>query len=306
MRFDRYGRHINQHGVSTQGLGHKLATKIAIITHRRSEATNESLTQVLELCRELGVEVLIPEREVEKYPAAGADGLATVVSSLDGVEVDFCLAMGGDGTILRAFNRFADLQTPILGINFGRMGFLSAIGPEEIPATLKTILSGEYDAVELGLLEFTMDGRRHLAINDVVVHKPDGGSVIHLGYRVNDIEMDSLSCDGLVVATPAGSTAYNLSAGGPLVSLGVAAFMLTAIAPHTLKTRSLVLGPDDSLTITNESLGVAAAIYVDGRDESRLQPGTGVTVTLSPLKASLVQARGAGFYEKLRDKFIRG
>ncbi|MHB1389825.1 MAG: NAD(+)/NADH kinase [Thermoleophilia bacterium] len=291
--------------VSTQGLGHKLATKIAIITHRRSEATNESLARVLQLCRELGVEVLIPEREVEKYPAAGEDGLARVVSTLDGTAVDFCLAMGGDGTILRAFNLFADLRTPILGINFGRMGFLSAIGPEEIPTTLRAILGGEYDLVQLGLLEFNMDGRRHLAINDIVAHKPDGGSVIHLGYRVNDIEMDSLRCDGLVVATPAGSTAYNLSAGGPLVSLGVAAFMLTAIAPHTLKARSLVLGPDDRLTITNESM-TAAAMYVDGREESRLAPGAGVTVAVSPLKARLVQARGADFYEKLRDKFIRG
>lgn len=287
-------------------MGHKLATKIAIITHRRSEVTNEALAQVLDLCQELGVAALIPEREVEKYPQAGEGDRATVVPSLDGAAVDFCVALGGDGTILRAFNRFADLQTPILGINFGRIGFLSAIGPDEIPTTLRTMLGGEHELAELDLLEFTLDGRRHLAVNDVVAHKPDGGSVIHLGYRVNDIEMDSLRCDGLVVATPAGSTAYNLSAGGPLVSLDVEAFILTAIAPHTLKSRSLVLGPRDRLTITNESLGSTAAIYVDGRGETQLQPGGSITVALSPLKARLVQAKGAEFFEKLRDKFIRG
>ena len=260
--------------------------------------------QVLELARELGIGVVLPEREVEKYPEAGQGELVTVVSDLEGPEVDMCLALGGDGTILRAFNRFRDMRTPILGVNFGRIGFLSAINPDDIPKRLRTILEGQYEQIELSLLEFIHARHRHLAVNDVVVHKPDGGSVIQISYKVNGIEMDRLSCDGMVVSTSAGSTAYNLSTGGPLMSLGLEGFILSAIAPHTLRSRPLVLGPGENVTITNESIEAVAAIYVDGRVESGLEPGTSVSVSFSPEKAGLVQVTGAEFYMKLRDKFI--
>lgn len=260
--------------------------------------------QVLKICEELGVEVLLPRREVEKYPQAGESAVAVVLPDIESQEVDFGLALGGDGTILRAFSRFRDMSTPILGINFGRIGFLSALNPEEIPSRLKDILTGDFEVVDLSLLEFTHGGRTHLAVNDVVIHKPDGGSVVHLGYAVNKVEMDSLRCDGLVAATPAGSTAYNLSAGGPLVSLGLEAFILTAIAPHTLRSRALVLSPGEPLTIRNETQGATASVYVDGRQEAGLDPGESIVISLSSRKASLVQATGAEFHEKLRDKFI--
>lgn len=281
-----------------------LVKRIAIITHRRAEATSEALMQVLGICRELSVAVLLPEREVEKYPRAGEGGLAGVVGSLAAEPVDLAVALGGDGTILRSFKRFDGMDTPILGINFGRVGFLSAITPDQIDTSFRSMLAGEYDLVDLSLLKMSHGGVDHLAINDIVVHKPDGGSVINLGYRVGDIPMDSLRCDGLVVATPAGSTAYNLSAGGPLVSLGLEAFLLTAIAPHTLRSRPLVLGPREQVTIVNDSLGATAAIYVDGRPEVGLEPGDSLAVRLSLKKARLVQPPGAQFHRKLRDKFI--
>lgn len=249
--------------------------------------------------------MILPEREVDKYPEAGESGLATICEDdLGGAQVDFGLALGGDGTILRAFNRFKDFKTPILGVNFGRIGFLSAIGPDDIPTKLEIILKGDYELIDLSLLEFTHGKHTHLAVNDVVVHKPDGGSVIHLSYAVNGTWMDSLRCDGLVVASPAGSTAYNLSAGGPLVSLGLEAFVLTAIAPHTLRSRALVLGPGEVVAISNESMGATASIYVDGRQEAGLEQGGSVSATLSSQRARLVQATGAEFHVKLRDKFI--
>lgn len=261
---------------------------------------------MLKICGELGVEAILPEREVEKYPEAGRSGLATIFANdLAGAQVDFGLALGGDGTILRAFNRFPDLNTPILGINFGRIGFLSAIGPDDISTKLKVILEGDYELIDLSLLEFTHGKHRHLAVNDVVVHKQDGGSVIHLSYAVNGTLMDSLRCDGLVVSTPAGSTAYNLSAGGPLVSLGLEAFTVIAIAPHSLRSRALVLGPGETVAVTNESIGAIASIYVDGRQEAGLEPGGSISVSLSSRKGRLVQATGAEFHEKLRDKFIQ-
>ncbi|MBI5870654.1 MAG: NAD(+)/NADH kinase [Actinobacteria bacterium] len=261
--------------------------------------------QVLELCSELSIEVILPEREVEKYSLEDAGSLATVVPKLDGSQVDLCVALGGDGTILRAFNRFAGMGTPVLGVNFGRVGFLSAIGPEAIPEGLRVLLEGSHEILDLSLIAMENGGLRELAINDIVVHKPDGGSVIRLAYGIGGIEFAPLSCDGMVFSTPAGSTAYNLSNGGPLVSLSLDAMVLTAIAPHTLQFRAMVFGPRESLSIRNDTIGVSAAVYVDGRNGGLLEPGASLRLSMAPQKAHLVQPPGADFYRTLRDRFIQ-
>jgi NAD+ kinase len=258
---------------------------------------------VLELCREMGVEVVIPEREAEKTKLPDDGLLATIVPSLEDEQVDLCVALGGDGTILRAFSRFRDMQTPVLGINFGRMGFLTAMGPDEISTGLRAVLAGDYHQTDLALLQIEQETNR-LALNDVVVHKPEGGSVVRLGYSVGDIDMDSFLCDGLVVATPGGSTAYNLSTGGPIVSPGLQALILSAIAPHTLRSRPLVLAGDESVKITNNSFESTAAVYVDGQQAGSMPPGETITITLSERRAHLVKATGASFFRTLRDKFI--
>ncbi|MDO8735617.1 MAG: NAD(+)/NADH kinase [Thermoleophilia bacterium] len=261
--------------------------------------------QVLQLCRELSIEVILPQREVEKNSLEDAGSLATVVPDLMDMQVDLCVALGGDGTILRAFSRFADVGTPVLGINFGRVGFLSAIGPDAIPDGLRALLQGGHDILDLSLIEMKNGDERALAVNDIVVHKPDGGSVVRLAYSTNGIDFSPLSCDGMVLATPAGSTAYNLSNGGPLVSLSLNAMVLTAIAPHTLQFRALVLGPEESLSIRNETLGTAAAIYVDGRSAGFLESGASLNLSMASQKAHLVQPPGADFYRTLRDRFIQ-
>jgi NAD+ kinase len=263
--------------------------------------------QVLELCRELAIEVVIPQREVEKHTLEDSGEMADVMPLLADTEVDLCLALGGDGTILRAFNRFPGMQTPVMGVNFGRVGFLSAIQPEELPGRLKTILGGDYETLDLGLIEMKRgpDGAGVLAVNDVVVHKPDGGSVVRLAYTVSGVEFEALSCDGLVLSTPAGSTAYNLSNGGPLMSLSLETMALTAIAPHSLQFRAMVIGPGERVEIRNETPGAAATIYVDGRDGGALEPEERIELSLAPRKAHLVKPPGADFYRTLRDRFIQ-
>ncbi len=249
--------------------------------------------------------MLLPEREVEKYSLGDMGGAVQVVGDMADAEVDFCIAIGGDGTILRAFSRFRGMQTPILGINFGNVGFLSAIEPDGIGEILRGMLRGEYELLELSLLELKHGRERSLAINDVVIHKPDGGSVVRLSYQVGEVELDSVICDGMVISTPAGSTAYNLSNGGPLLSLDLDACVVTAIAPHTLCARPLVLAPGRRLTVWNRSLGSPAAIYIDGRHSADMEPGSSVEVALAAEKARLVQQPGADMFRKLRDKFIR-
>lgn len=260
---------------------------------------------VLDLCRQENVEAVLPEQEVEKYSLEDVSNLAQVVADLGDEQVDFCIAIGGDGTILRAFSRFRDMQTPILGINYGNVGFLSAIDPEGVTEALRLCLRGDYELLQLSLLELVNGAERYLSLNDVVIHKPDGGSVIRLAYQVGELELDEFNCDGMVISTPAGSTAYNLSIGGPLVSLALDAAIVTAIAPHTLSARSLVLAPGQLLTVWNRSPGSPAAIYLDGRHCCDMGPGKAVTVTLAEEKAKLVQLPGADIFLKLRDKFIR-
>ena len=261
--------------------------------------------RVLELCRELSIEAVIPSFEVKKHALGDAGGLATVVPDLEGSKVDLCVALGGDGTILRAFHRFPEMQTAVLGVNFGRVGFLSAIRPEEVPDRLRSILKGDFDTLDLSMIEMRHTGGGALALNDIVVHKAHGGSVVRLSYAVDGIGFTALSCDGLVLATPAGSTAYNLSNGGPLMSLSLDALALTAISPHSLMFRTLVIGPSEKMKIGNQTRGSAASIYVDGRETGQLAPGENLELFLATQKAHLVQPPGADFYRTLRDRFIQ-
>jgi NAD+ kinase len=259
---------------------------------------------VLDVCREESIEVFLEESELEKYSMNAPDGV-TVVNSLDDCGAEVCFALGGDGTILRAFNRFRDMQTPVFGVNYGRVGFLSAVEPALLEEGVRSVLRGDYVIFDLSLIELDLQGESYLALNDIVAHKPDGGSIIRLGYSIGGVDMDSISCDGLVISTAAGSTAYNLATGGPLMSLRLDAMVVTAIAPHTLCARPMVAAPGDEVIIRNESISSISSIYVDGRSCGDLAPGSSVTASLSQKKAKLVQLEGANFYQKLHEKFIK-
>jgi len=260
---------------------------------------------VIDICRQRSIKIFLPDSEIEKYSLDPPGEGVTALASLKGSQPDICLALGGDGTILRAFNHFPGMQVPVFGVNFGRVGFLSAVEPSGIDSGINSVLAGEYETFELSLVELDLRGEKFLAFNDVVVHKPDGGSIIRLGYSIAGVDLASMSCDGLVVATAAGSTAYNLATGGPLISLRLDAMVVTAIAPHSLCSRPLVTAPGDQVTIRNESISAVASVYVDGRSCGDLAPGSSIDAAISPLKARLLQLPGANFYQKLRDKFIR-
>lgn len=259
---------------------------------------------MLSLCRELGIEAVVPEREVAKHDGAGLASSATVVADLAGESVDLCLALGGDGTILRSLSRFKDMQTPVLGVNFGRVGYLSAIGPDEIGDGLKTMLKGDFELAGLSLLRAGAGDSARLAINDVVVQKPAGASVVRLAYEIDGVAIDSFQSDGLVAATPAGSTAYNLSNGGPLLSLKLEAFVLTAIAPHALRFRALAIAPGERLLVRNESVAAEAQVFIDGHPDGSVPPGDSIEITLAERQARLVRRPGSSFFTALRDKFI--
>ena len=213
--------------------------------------------------------------------------------------------VGGDGTILSALRHFAGTSVPVFAVNFGAIGFLATVEPSELEDGLRRALTGEIDAMELpGLVLTTADGDR-MAVNDVSFHRRPNSRVAILGYSVRGDQLGQVRCDGLVAATPVGSTGYNLANGGPILAWGVEGYVVSFIAPHTLTARALVVAPDDVLTVHNESDREPVAVATDNRSVCELPPGAEVEVRFVHDEVRLAQVEGANFYHRIREKFGR-
>ncbi len=204
---------------------------------------------ILELGRfllERGHRVLLEERTASRTP----DHQITAVSLADlGAEADLAIVVGGDGTLLHTARSLADYEVPLLGINLGRLGFLTDISPREMLTTLEQIFSGEYREESRFLLNAEIDGARYTAFNDVVVHKWNTARMIEFETYIDGCFVNVQRSDGIIVATPTGSTAYALSGGGPLLHTGLNATLLVPICPHTLSNRPLVVDGDSEIEI---------------------------------------------------------
>ena len=166
------------------------------------------------------------------------------VALVDDDDADIAIVLGGDGTMLRALARFLGKNVPVIGVNYGRVGFLTAIAGDELDTALARVFAGDYRTVELATLEVTVAGRTSVAINDVVVAGGTLGRMIEVGYSIGGEELGSQPCDGLICATPAGSTAYNLSAQGPIIPLNAPLLALTPISPFRPRRWRGALLPD--------------------------------------------------------------
>ena len=183
-------------------------------------------------------------------------------------DVDIAIALGGDGTILRALRSYAHTSVPVFGVNFGEIGFLATVEREEARAAFAHALAGDFETLTLPAIADRRDGAGMSAINDVAIHRRAGERVAELAYAVGGQEVGRVRCDGLVVATPAGSTGYNLANGGPVLAWGVEGYVVSFIAPHSLTARALVVAPDDLLTVHNRSAS-AVDVSIDGRPGGR-------------------------------------
>jgi NAD+ kinase len=272
---------------------------ITVFSHARPADTESALRRVVELAGEAGVEVRLPSAEVEKF------GLPPGATAAPADDADLVLVLGGDGTILTALREYANTGTPVFAVNYGAIGFLATIEPWELEAGVRSALRGEFDVMELpGLLADTAVGQR-VAINDVSFHRRQNGRVAELAYSVAGEQLGEVRCDGLVVATPAGSTGYNLANGGPVLAWGVEGFIVSFIAPHTLTARALVVAPGDRLEVTNRSTSDPVDVITDGHAVGSLAPETAMVIRFAHRQALLAQAPGATFYHRLRDKFGR-
>jgi NAD+ kinase len=220
-------------------------------------------------------------------------------------KADCVIAMGGDGTLLRAARYIEQQSIPLIGVNLGSLGFLTEIVVEELYPTLERIIKGEYRIEERMVLKTTLtDSRTFYALNDTVLHMGYSGRIIDVEIMVNGNPLSSFSADGLIIATPTGSTAYSLAAGGPIIHHGVNAQILTPICPHILGLRPMVFSGNKELTITLKK--EKAILVVDGQTTITAEPEFTFSVTRAEHKVQLVRATKRDFYEILRTKLNWG
>ena len=274
-----------------------------VFTHRRPAETAPAIEALRRVAADQGIVLRFDPEETRKHGLAPADGLQLDATELG--DAQLCFALGGDGTVLTALRAYAGTGVPVFGINFGEIGFLATVDRDQGPAGILRAFAGDYEVLPLPALAVSGSAPGGIAMNDVSIHRQHGNRVASLAYAVGADEVGRVRCDGLVVATPAGSTGYNLANGGPVMAWGVEGFAVSFIAPHSLTARSLVVAPGDLLTVENSSVDEPVDVSVDGRPLSVLEPGGRLEVRFDGRKALLAQLPGATFYERLREKFGR-
>jgi len=223
-------------------------------------------------------------------------------------DADLIVTFGGDGTLLRGMRIAVPLDVPVFGINTGRLGFLTEIDEhDDVLAELAKVFDGAFRVEERVALEAAVNGEgAHFALNDVVVRRASNARMAPFGLSLDDEPVARLPCDGVIVATPTGSTAYFLSAGGPIISPGVDAFGIAALLPHTLFARPLIVPTTSTIAITVDSESTHASLDVDGTLAGDLSPGDTVTVHRAPRPAKFARTRSDGFFLRLEEKLQWG
>jgi NAD+ kinase len=277
---------------------------IAVLTHTDSGDTHEPLHRLLAEAATAGIEVLLSAEEATKHGLAEGPGVRIDQDPpVDGAEL--AVVLGGDGTILRALRMFAGRGVPVFALNFGAIGFLATVDRDEVDDGLRRVVTGDFETLSMPALAFDGGGEVHRAASDVSFHRRPSGRVAQLAYMVEDHQLGMVRCDGLVAATPVGSTGYNLANGGPLLAWGVEGFVVSFIAPHSLTARAVVVAPGSALAVMNCSEREAVDVTTDGRTVCELAPRERIEVRFEHDRMLLAQIPGSTFYGRLRDKFGR-
>ncbi len=269
-------------------------------------ARREDTGQLSELARFLvarGLAVLI---ERHTHECLADDTLEPADLERIGHEADIAIVVGGDGTMLTVARELAAHGVPLVGINRGRLGFTTDIAMGSMLPALEQILGGHHSAEDRTLLEATVNRKgqtlsRSLAFNDVVASRGVQGGMIEFRVMVDDEFAYELRADGLIVATPTGSTAYALSSGGPIVHPSVAGLILVPVSPHTLSNRPIVIGNGSRVDVVLLH-STRGSVYFDGRDHHTLLAGDHLTVTTAPARVRLLHPDGYSYFRTLREK----
>ncbi|MGH2639630.1 MAG: NAD(+)/NADH kinase [Rhabdochlamydiaceae bacterium] len=261
--------------------------------HRQSKQLALGIREFLTL---QGAQVVTEDPEAKEI---GAAALSKVKVS----DIKFIISLGGDGTILTIVHDHPQINAPILGINTGHLGFMADVQVADVYPSLQDLISGAYTIEE----RLILDGKNHqgtssFAVNDFVIHRSPNPSMIEIGIHVNGLYLNTFEADGLIIATPNGSTAYSLGAGGPIVSPSLEAIVMTPICPHTISNRPLVLTSDKEIQIQYLSDYPPVEVRADGLPPFSLATGESFHIRRSPRKFKLVSLLRQDYFSTLRTK----
>lgn len=275
--------------------------RVALHTHHRVEDTGDAVRRLCRAVAEADGEVVASAEEADKHAGVGI----TVVEAMPAEGVDVAAVLGGDGTMLTALRDYAGTGVPVFTFNFGAVGFLATIEPDDLDDGIRRLVERDFETVELPTLVIEPAAGRRIAVNDVAFLRRSGSRVAQLAYSLRGDEIGRARCDGLVVSTPVGSTGYNLANGGPVVAWGVEGYVVSYISPHTLTARTLVAATSDVLVVRNLAVEEPVDVETDGRRVCTLEPGQDLEVRFEGRPALLAKVSGTGFYDQLVQKFGR-
>ncbi|MBX7065947.1 MAG: NAD(+)/NADH kinase [Parachlamydiales bacterium] len=264
---------------------------IALFPNEKKKQSFELATKIRAFLEEQGVTVVA---EDEKASSIGA----IPISEIDQTKITFLISMGGDGTILRLCHRYNHLDAGVLGINLGHLGFMADIPEDDIYPSLTDLLNGAY-TIDHRLMIETGEVR---AVNDIVMHRAHNYSLIELAIEVDDAYVNTFTADGIIIATPNGSTAYSLAAGGPILSPNLQAIVITPICPHTISNRPIVLSPERKIRVKYLSEYGPIDVRADGLDAFPLKCGGEIVIQRSSRTFKRVNLHRHEYFATLRTK----
>jgi NAD+ kinase len=272
----------------------------ALISHSHPPATSGAVALAIAAARDAGWRIVATGKEIAKH--GDAAGSIETVEELPH-QPDLCLVLGGDGSILYALRHFARSGVPVFGVNFGTVGFLAAVERDDAEEGMRRAFAGETEVVDLPGLEVDLDGVSRVGLNDVSFIRRPHERVAELSYKIAGEEVGRVRCDGLVAATPAGSTGYNLANQGPILAWGVKGYVVSYVAPHSLTARALVVAPGDVLHVGNAADREPVDVAIDGEHAGTLESGAALGVSFAEGVGRLAQLPGTSFYQRIREKF---
>lgn len=278
----------------------KIFNRIAIMGRQRVDGVVDTLIHLEKYLQNQGIEVLI-ESETAQW-LEGSNSKAIASSSINS-HAELIIVVGGDGSLLHAARLAAEQNLPVLGVNRGRLGFLTDINPDNLEE-IGDIIAGNYLSEDRFLLETTLpDGSQQISLNDVVINPGQAAQMISFEVHINNKFAYTLRADGLITATPTGSTAYALSGGGPILHPTLDAIVLVPLSPHTLSSRPIVVRGDSIITVKiHQHNQVSPELSCDGQTYSHIEPGAEVSIKKYHKKFTLIHHREYDYYDTLRRK----
>ncbi|MEW6552980.1 MAG: NAD(+)/NADH kinase [Actinomycetota bacterium] len=283
-------------------MGSEIKT-VGIMPHARKARSLHVAGELADWLQQRGITARIPREDAIAMgrPEKGSDG----AQYLDGL--DIIVSLGGDGAMLRAAAAAYEADTPVVGINLGKKGFLTAMEEEHMYPGLEEILAGRFELQERMLLECMLGddaaGTSHFALNEIAVGKRELQRMVRLEVDIDGSYFHYYAGDGVIFSTPTGSTAYSLSAGGPIVDPGLDCIILTPICSHSLMDRSVIISPHSTIEVLVEREKVLPSLSLDGREEIELPRGGEVLIRKAGRRLKMIKLQGYSFYNLLRDKF---